>query len=58
MRRVHIVIVATAPKESFAVRDAFDVVGINIMTLENRPFLIPEIASDYADGIYIGKKTG
>ena len=57
MRRVQIVIVTPAPKESFAIRDALDVVRIDVMPRKNVHFRISKIVSDHADDIYISKKT-
>jgi hypothetical protein len=57
VRRVHIVIVTPAPEKSFAVRNDFNIIGVNIMTLENIPFRIAEIIADDADDVHTCKKT-
>ena len=56
MRRVHVVIVTPAPKERFALGHDLDVVSVDVVAFENRPFLITKIPADHADRVHLCKK--
>ena len=52
-----IVIVSPTPKERLSLRHDLDVVGVDVMTLKNRPLLITKIPADHADRVHLRKKA-